>query len=146
MEITFDLVHVFNGRGNAVHNAEALKILLDCLVNLNLAYLRHTKARPLYSGIVRYQRGKIWMPIPSLYKARFGDCKSLAAALVAEYRSKGIAAAPVFRFKERKDGSVLYHILVMVPKCNGYEKKLYEDPSARLGMGLNDVWEILDIS
>jgi hypothetical protein len=144
MKITYDLPHVFNGRASDVHNAQAVKILLDCLVNLNLSYLSYTTVPPLYSSGVRYRRGKIWLPIPSLYSQGWGDCKSLAAALVAEYRRKGIKAAPVFRFQKRADGSMLYHILVMVPDKNGYEKQLYEDPSRRLGMGSN-AWEVLDI-
>lgn len=145
MKITYDLVHVFNGRANDVHNAEALRILLDCLVNLNLSYLGYTKVAPLYASGVRYRKGKIWLPIPSLYSQGWGDCKSLAAALVAEYRRQGIKAAPVFRFQRRSDGYTLYHILVMVPDKNGYEKRLYEDPSRRLGMGANAPWEVLDI-
>ena len=145
MEITYELGNVFMGTGNAVHNAEVLRILLDCSVNLNLSFLRHHKVPPLYASGVVYLRDKTWKDIPALYKKKRGDCKSLAPALAAEYLNKGIAAKPVFRFKKVAANKILYHILVMVPNKNGYEKKLYEDPSVRLGMGLNDSWQVLDM-
>ncbi len=154
MDITFSLPHVFNGHGNDRTNAVALEILLKCLVRLNLAYLRSAPGTPgLYSMGVRYWRppphptarekafGRLWQTIPEMMKTKKADCKSLTGALVAEYLNKGIKCKPVFRFKKRADGSTLYHILVMVPGENGYEKTLWEDPSKKLGMG--NEWEPL---
>lgn len=145
MDITFSLSHVFHGTAGYRENAIALRILLTCLIDLNCAFLSTpgVKVKPLYTSGVRYQRGKKWLTIYDLYKLKKGDCKSLTAALVAEYRRQGIVAVPVFRFKRRKDGSLLFHILVLVPNKDGYEKKLYEDPSKRLGMG--NEWQVLTI-
>jgi len=129
---------VFNGRGNDTENAMALKVLLQCLQDLNRAYLTYTSLPDLYDLGIRYGRTRKWLTLPEMCNTKRGDCKSLAPALTAEYLKKGIKAVPVFRFKKKWDGSTLYHILVMIPECNGYEKKLYEDPSRRLGMGRID--------
>jgi hypothetical protein len=66
-----------------------------------------------------------------MYKRRYGDCKSLATALCAQYRLAGIWCRPVFRFITRADGNTDYHILVQTESG-------WEDPSAKLGMGVNE--------
>jgi hypothetical protein len=126
-----------------------LRVLLDSLIALNVWYLRHHPARPLYQAGVRYARTDVWETIPDLYAmgyhgtdlpdsnfkahwGRFGDCKSLTAALVAERRLAGRPADPAFRFATRKGGHNLFHILVRVE--NGYE-----DPSAELGMNRHEL-------
>jgi hypothetical protein len=92
-----------------------------------------------------YGRTDDWETIPALYSAgyhgtdkpgtsfpthygRFGDCKSLSAALIAEYRFQGRAAEPEFRFADLPGGSRLFHILVRTEQGP-------EDPSKVLGMG-----------
>lgn len=133
MQIIFDLPHVFNYNSDEVENALALKNLLDCLVNLNISYLRTNPGTvPLYNAGVRYGRTLWWDTIPALYKRGYGDCKSLSAALVAQYKMQGKVARPVFRWVKNADGSTDYHILVET--ANGG----YEDPSKVLGMGKNE--------
>ncbi len=156
MEIVFNLPHVFNPDTSRVDNACALNSLLGCLISLNLKYLRFHSAPSLYESGVKYGRTTIWEPIPALYLAnkkrdlfhppfwsptaldgygqKRGDCKSLTAALVAQYLHAGKEAKPVFRWNERPDNSGIhdFHILVQTPKG-------YEDPSARLGMGKNEL-------
>jgi hypothetical protein len=61
------------------------------------------------------------------------DCKSLAPALVAQYRHAGKKAACVFRFNPRVSGYLDFHILVQFP--NG----TFEDPSERLGMDSGEI-------
>jgi hypothetical protein len=135
MEISYNLPHVFHPNSDKADNAEALAILLECLVQLNMAFLKaHPGVPPLYRSGVRYGRTTLWEPIPALYARRIGDCKSLTAARVAELRLQGIQAEPSFRYNYRSDGSGAfdYHILVLLP--NG----TFEDPSKALGMGQDE--------
>jgi hypothetical protein len=134
MQITFDMPHVFSSRSNSEENAYALRALLDCLIALNMAFLRTHRVLPLYQSGVRYDRTTVWDTIPALYARRYGDCKSLSAALIAEYRTHGMKASPVFRFNPRNDGSgaLDFHILVQLGDGS------FEDPSKRLGMGQNE--------
>lgn len=115
--------------------------MLDCLIRIDVAYLKFAQTRipRLYASGVRYGRTEIWDSTPALYKRKYGDCKSLTAALVAEYFLQGIEAAPVFRFAINKRMVRNYHILVQVPRMNGYDKKLFEDPSRKLGMGQDEL-------
>lgn len=155
MEISFNLPYVFNPTARRVDNACALNSLLNCLISLNLKYLRFHPAPSLYESGVRYGRTVLWEPIPALYLAnkrrdlfnppfwvptapegqgkQRGDCKSLTAAMVAQYMHKGEKARAVFRWAERKDnsGELDFHILVQT--LNGYH-----DPSRHLGMGENE--------
>ncbi len=134
MDITFNIPHAFYSGSSPETNAYALRALLDCLIRLNLAYLRSHAAPALYQSGVRYGRTDIWDTLPALYERRYGDCKSLTAAYIAEKRMQGINAQPVFRFDYRADGSgeLDFHILVQNPDGT------FEDPSKVLGMGANE--------
>lgn len=157
MDITLNIHQAFYPGASELDNALALRALLDCMVNLNLAYLRYHSAPPLYESGVVYGRTDIWEPTKSLYlpnkhshqrgrtlfwdpigtsggKQR-GDCKSLSSALIAEYLMKGKKAEPVFRWVKRKDHSGLldFHILVKTGL------NTFEDPSAKLGMGKDEL-------
>lgn len=132
MRITFDMPHVFEAAGSTpVQNARALKTLLDCLIELNTAYLVDHSVSPLYKAGVVYGRTQVWDTIPALYARGYGDCKSLTAALVAERRKVGMIANPVFRFRNNTSGGQDYHILVQTPRG-------FEDPSKVLGMGSDE--------
>jgi hypothetical protein len=126
-----DLPHVFNRAATRDENAKALRILLDCLIALNTAYLEDHNAAPLYESGVRYRRTNTWSTLPALYERGYGDCKSLTAALVAERRKMGVPANPVFRWIPNSTGGISYHILVQTPSG-------FEDPSRALGMGSNE--------
>jgi hypothetical protein len=133
MQIVFDLPHAFGLYANEDENARALRALLDCLTALNEGYLRFHNVMPLYKSGVRYGRTREWDTIPALYQRGYGDCKSLACALVAEYRKQGKIARAVYRWNERVDNGIHdYHILVQT--ADGQ----YEDPSKILGMGANE--------
>lgn len=135
MQITYNLPHVFFQGASKVENAQVLRILLDALIRLNEAFLRNHAVPGLYQSGVVYGRTQIWETIPALYARKYGDCKSLTAALIAEYRRKGIKCEPVFRWVGAKDpdrqGETDYHILVQTAKG-------FEDPSKVLGMGRNE--------
>lgn len=126
---TFHLPHVFGFDSSTVENAKILRASLDFLIYVNQAFLKHNTVAPLYQSGVRYDRTMVWDSIPALYNKGFGDCKSLTAALIAEYRAGGVEAVPNFRFVPRPDrGNVAdYHILVQTLEG-------YEDPSKVLGM------------
>lgn len=139
--VCFQLPHVFTSDSNPLENARVLRALLDTLIAVDMAYLqaRPGKVAPLYKSGVRYGRTEDWLPIPAMYATKIADCKSLAAARVAELRLAGVDASPDFRWERAKnrDGNN-YHILVRrtpgPDAPNGFE-----DPSARLGMGRNEM-------
>ncbi len=135
MQITFNLPQIFHFGSDRAENAEGLAALLGCLVRINIAYLKSMRRRKitvpkLYASGVVYARTVWWEPIPALYERKFGDCKSLSCALVAQYYMEGKQSQPVFRFNPREE-STDYHILVQTPKG-------YEDPSKVLGMGKDE--------
>jgi hypothetical protein len=117
---------------------QSARIFEDCLVRLNLIYL--TRARSLgiriprlYESGVVYKTIQTWEPIPTLYQTGYGDCKNLAAALIAERRFYDrVDAVPAFRWVENADHTVDYHIL----EQEGAE---FRDPSLDLGMEAADV-------
>lgn len=105
------------------------------LIAVNLDYLRFHSVPTLYRSGVRYAKTQKWLSIPALYRDGLGDCKSLTAALVAEYRYNRVFANPVFRFIENKrkgDGILDFHILVQTSTG-------FEDPSKVLGMPHSEV-------
>ncbi len=132
MQITFNLPHVFSSASTTDDDADALRSLLDCLVRLNLGYLRRHPAKALYRSGVFYGRTILWEPIPALHARGFGDCKSLSAALIAEYMMQGIECSPCFRWVRRPDGQKDFHILVQTAKG-------FEDPSKECGMDQNEL-------
>lgn len=144
--VTFNLPYAFNSDSTQLEDSRVLRILLDCLTDINTEYLnRHKDVRPLYGSApysndapVFYARTRVWDPIPALYKRGYGDCKSLSAALIAQYRARGIEALPVFRWvdperNKMRKGNTNYHILVQTAKG-------FEDPSKVLGMGTNALY------
>ncbi len=135
--VVWSLPDVFTKDAPFDENAHALKCLLDCLVQLNLSYLKYgpkISIPTLYDSSVYYKRTQIWDTIPALYSRGFGDCKSLSAALVAQYLSQGKEAAPVFRFVRRNDGSGSLDFHILVQTAEGFE-----DPSKVKGMGSVEV-------
>lgn len=132
MDITFCLDHVFYPDASKAEEAEALRVLLDALIRINLSFLRHhPDTKPLYKAGVVYGRTEIWDPIPALYARRYGDCKSLSAARIAELVNSGVDAQPSFRWNPRPNGAKDFHILVQTYAG-------FEDPSRKLGMGKNE--------
>lgn len=133
----WNLPHVFTPTSSEDDNAYALRCLLDCLIGLNNSFIRYggnIRIPKLYESGVRYKRTQVWDTLPALYQRGYGDCKSLTAALIAQYTAQGVECAPVFRFARRPDGSgsLDFHILVQTAAA-------FEDPSKILGMGSNEV-------
>lgn len=127
MILEFDIPHAFfPGAAKAV-NSNVLAALLECMVRINAAYLRATPCPALYRAGVVYGRTKVWNTIPATLALGYGDCKSLAPWLVAEYRLAGRTADPVFRWIDNARGGTDFHILVQTDRG-------FEDPSRVLGM------------
>ncbi len=132
-QVVWTLNHAFQDDSSPLDNAEALDTLLRCLTAINVAYLLH---RPgivphLYNSGVIYDRTVVWDSIPALFARRYGDCKSVSCALVAQYQVQGIPARNVFRWIRPAPDQTNFHILTQVPWG-------FEDPSKVLGMGRNE--------
>lgn len=127
--VVFDLPMCFDSASDPTDNARALQALLHCLGAIDLIYLQYRGniTPPLYESGVVYDRTQIWDSIPALYARGYGDCKSLTAALIAEYAAQGRVSRPVFRWIVGKDGQTNYHILVQTETG-------FEDPSKVCGM------------
>jgi hypothetical protein len=141
-ECTFLLPRVFSTGSNLVENSRAAEALLECLCNIDLAYLQFRGGLlglggtvvPLYDHPLRYDRTVVWDTTPALYARNYGDCKSLSATRVAEHRYQGFEARPMFRFmppSQSHDGEYQFHIVLLTN--NGHE-----DPSKIKGMGQNE--------
>lgn len=128
---------------NKLANARSLRAMMDTMVTLNRIFLEESAhglrsdpafRKPLYKSSVVYDRTVWWEPIPALYGRGYGDCKSLTAAWIAQAAYyANMRTRPVFRFVDNPDGTIDYHILVML--ANGR----FEDPSKKLGMGADEV-------
>lgn len=129
MIFQIDLPHVFRPGASDEDNAMVLRAMLEALVMANMVFLKSNPKTPrLYQSGVRYGRTTTWLAIPALYALRYGDCKSLTAAFVAEERIAGRQAKPVFRpMYNPKKAQNDFHILVQTPRG-------FEDPSRKLGM------------
>lgn len=119
----------FTPRASAAMNAHVLETLLAALCALDRLWLQYCPAKfpLLHDSGIYYARTEVWDTIPALYARGFGDCKSLSACLVAEFRQSGLWCRPVFRFKGTPSAT-MFHILVML------EDGTWRDPSADLGM------------
>jgi hypothetical protein len=111
-----------------------LRLLLEALVAVNVAYLHAHPATPrLMDSSVRYEPDdpgrEEWKDIAETLSRGAGDCKDLVAWRLAELRIGGEHAAVArVEFHEAGDGRVLHHMTVR--RASG----LIEDPSRALGM------------
>lgn len=136
----FNLPDTFTPDADTEENAEALRALLDCLCDIDLDYLRRCaryvgdpSIDNLYRSRIRYKRTTEWDPISVLYSKGYGDCKSLSAAVIAQYAYRGMDSVPVFRWIRRKDGSGNFDFHILVQTVDGFE-----DPSKACGMGQDE--------
>lgn len=140
MDITFSIPHAFSSDSPLEENSDVLRILLDCQVRLNLAYLRNHDTPALYQSGVVYGRTVLWEPIPAVLARGYGDCKSFAPWMIAECMLKGIPCDPQFRFVYRSDGSgdLDFHIILRRTDMDMNNPAAWIDPSRVLGMGRNE--------
>ena len=129
MIIPFGLPQVFRPGADTAENADSLAALLEGLIAQNEVYRRYHAAPLLYESGVVYGRTLEWENILAVRVRGYGDCKSLSAWLISDYRHvKKIPAKAVFRWIELPGGRRDFHILVQT-------KKGFECPSRKLGMG-----------
>jgi len=127
-------VRVMLPRGD--ETPEASIAALWALVKVDLWCLREARRsrrplRPLYDAIcyVREPAGReVWQSTAALYQRGVGDCEDLTCARVAERLMIGDACRPGLKRQVRKDGSILYHVII------GNPDGTIEDPSRALGM------------
>jgi hypothetical protein len=126
--VVFRIDRAFNTRSSKQENAIALEVLLAALCALNRIWLQcYPGTPPLYATPVFYERTVVWDTIPALLSRGFGDCKSLTACEIAEFRESGVWCRPVFRF-QGDPSAIMFHILIM------FEDGTWKDPSAERGM------------
>lgn len=136
MRITY-VLDLFDGDRDRALSEQTLQILLHALTNVDVVFLkRHPRVPDLYRSGIRYMEEppgqEDWQDIPTSLRMRFADCEDVAAYRAAELNVKyGIDAEPYFISHKKKDGGMLYHILVKGPEGRGMKP---EDPSHTLGM------------
>ena len=141
MKITF-ITKLFQDRPAQVgylgldhpQSIKALLFLLEAGININMEEMRNNDIPPVYKAGVRYRREKIeeWRDCITVWESGWGDCEDLVMYLVAQYRLKGIKAAPHLRTRITPQGNYLIHVLLRT-------KKGLEDPSKVLGMNKRSV-------
>jgi len=142
-QVAFQLGKAFSPGSSPRENARKLYALLGCLKAINLAYIQrrglvgvdaYGSVVPTYDTPVYYDRTIVWDSIPALQARGYGDCKSLACAIGAEYEYRGYKTMPVHRYVRAEDsdtGQMQYHILVLGPYG-------FEDMSKVKGMGYHE--------
>jgi len=130
-------VQLFMDRSEAerIRSQKALLWLLEGLCQVNESHFAARWYPPLYQSGIRYEveeGEEIWMDVPTLIDAGYGDCEDLACYRIAELRNGGHRASPYVTFRQI-DGAFRYHALV-----HRYDNGRHwiEDPSKRLGMGM----------
>lgn len=109
-----------------------IKLVLDALVRVDLAYLSTHNVPELYRSGVRYQNEpkgttEEFAAVPVVLSRGWGDCDDLAPWRVAELQKHGEKARLRIVWHKKPSGR-LYHIVVR------RENGRIEDPSAILGM------------
>ena len=137
--VSFRLPILFGNNSTELENAIALRILMNLLIAFDIYILSRGSMPLLYDSGIIYKRTEEWDTLLPLHRRRFGDCKTLMAARIAELRRNGIGANPTFRCqpaKQRKDD--LYHLLIQVDRPTQYSVQdgasFWEDPSKVCGM------------
>ncbi len=142
-----------SGESEVKRAAKNLLYLLNALTTINTA-LHANRFPPLYESGIRYQREEEtedWLSLPDLFSLGYGDCEDLACARAAELRRRRKRAFPYLSWRQKPDGSWLYHVMVArepptqdeyIPGSLTDSRILYplnrsyviEDPSTVLGM------------
>lgn len=125
-------LRTFKNDSERAESHKILKMLLGCLVKINLLHLSFRKYPLLYKSGVRYIRKnhidfQEFEDLPTALELGGSDCGPLTAWRVAELRNNGILAKPNLLLQT--DGNFYqYHVRVK------YQDGTIEDPSKRLGM------------
>lgn len=144
MRLCYDIGFAFFQGSSVEIDSEVLRLSMDYLIDLDRVWRRsNPKAPTLYKSGVIYDRTAVWYTTPDVYVHGRADCKSLAAARIAELREAGTPCSPAFRHalvRDPRTGHEFkeYHILVQLegPRKGvlGRKTLIAEDPSDILGM------------
>ena len=133
--VTFGL-DLFRGAEERELSRQALRLMLDCLYKIDLAYLAtHPNTPPIYRSGVRYMEEPLgqedWQDVATSIRMGVADCEDCACWRAAERTLRqGLPSKPVYIEQPRDDGSMLYHIVVADARTG----QVVEDPSRVLGM------------
>jgi len=125
---------LFDGHRERDLSNATLDVLLTALTRINVRYLQaHPETPLLRDANIRYEEEppgqEDWQDIPTCLRMGSADCEDLAAWLAAEYQVRfGVPAHAFYKAFTKKDGGLLYHILVRRPDGR------VEDPSRAKGM------------
>ena len=113
----------------------ALRALLGALVERDSTWLRENPRAPcIYNAAVvyKYDRdsgcGERFKDVPTVLRDGYGACADLSCWRVAKLRLGGENAKVIWKVRQLRDGTPLYHVFVR--RADGST----EDPSRRLGM------------
>lgn len=151
---TFEVGLFREGPDGRVSEAErqrsqsALLWMLEALCQIDASELRFEKEQTgkfppvLYRSGIRYQREngtENWQDVYRNFELMSGDCEDLACHRVAELRVVyNRRAAPFVKYRRGADGAFHYHALVAAKGPDGWR---LEDPSMKLGMGWEDMFD-----
>lgn len=117
-----------------------------CRVNQDQIRVQRALQKPvpiLYGSGIVYQREdgtEDWQDIYTTLEKRWGDCEDLACFRVAELRETfKRQASPFVTYRRGPDGAFHYHALVICRSPDGVWR--LEDPSRKLGMGFEDMYD-----
>lgn len=130
--ISFVLDDLFTPETREMSDA-VLGFLLTALTAIDLLYLQKNPKTPLLmdSGVVYQEEPpgcEDWANIPLMLKLGWGDCEEISCWRAAELQARGVPARAGFTKQTQADGTMLYHITVILPDGT------IEDPSRQLGM------------
>lgn len=112
-ETAFDMAKTQEERNRYT---ETLLRLMDTLSRNNEAFIRaHPSFPRLYDSPVQYTAqdpNEEWQDAFTTLTRKTGDCEDLACWRIGELRAAGVPAKPFITWRQRPDGSYLYHALV----------------------------------
>jgi hypothetical protein len=118
-----------------------------CRTNQDIIRAQAKEGRPvplLYESGIAYKREngtENWQDIYRNLELMSGDCEDLACHRVAELRENfRRQASPYVTWRRGPDGAFHYHCLVLGKGPGGWR---IEDPSRKLGMGFEDLYETM---
>ena len=117
-----------------------------CRVNQDQLTLQRKLGKPvplLYGSGIVYQREdgtEDWQDVYTTIEKGWGDCEDLACFRVAELREVfGRKASPFVTYRRGPEGEFHYHALVVCRSPDGTWR--LEDPSRKMGMGFEDLYD-----
>jgi len=127
------VLSVFQGQADKEISHEVMMAAVEFLVRVDQAEIRIYKLPALYKSGAVYEHveGRLdtaWKDALALVESGLGNCKVLAAYLIAWNRNRGVRCWPKLYQVINDDGTQDWHVAVEYPGGR------IEDPSKRLGM------------